>query len=139
MIKSEKTELQRFSQFAIVGILNTLIDLGFFNIFLSLGVSPTASSGVSFVIANLNGYILNRHWTFNDRKSERAIPQYGVYLLTNLVGLLVNILVVHFVLAANLSLPTTLVANLAKLLAIGVTVIWNYGVSRLWVFRRPVK
>ncbi len=131
-----KSEVKRFGQFAAVGIANTLIDLIFFNIFLYFKINPTVASGLSFLIANFNGYLMNRAWTFSDRKAERALPQYGLYLVTNLVGLLINIAVLHYG-VRYLPVPPILAANIGKLIAIGLTVLWNYSTSRLWVFRQP--
>lgn len=134
---TEKSELHRVTQFGMVGIVNTVIDFALFNLLLLFSVPAIVSSAISFLIANLNGYLMNRSWTFGDIKATKVLAQYGQYLLTGAVGLLINIGVVQLGTEYFNGTEGWLVANGSKLAAVILTVVWNYLTSRFFVFRKP--
>lgn len=134
-----KSELHRVAQFGAVGIINTVIDIVVFNLLNALGVPPTLGSGISFLAANINGYIMNRQWTFGDKKSDKVAAQYSQYLLAGVVGFIINVLVVKYSVALLSGQPQWLVLNGAKLVAIVLTVAWNYATSRFFIFDRIKK
>lgn len=128
-------EILRFIRFAIVGLSNTAVDLLIFNMLLFLQVNTYIAASISFIVAVTNSYVLNRSWTFRDRKSARIGKQYTLFLLTNTVGLIFNTIII-FLFTQYLPLGSeTITANLAKIVAIVLVVFWNYAASRIIVFR----
>ena len=91
MRRIEVTPLWRF---ALVGILNTLIDFGVLNALIGLlgvrgGIAILACNAAAFLAANLCSYFCNRSWTFA-KGSPASFREYAAYLAISLVGLLLN-------------------------------------------------
>jgi len=77
-------------RFALVGVVNTLVDYLLFNglVYLAgLGVVP--ANILSGCAAILVSFLLNRNWTFPESKDHGAAHlQFGKHLVTTGVGLL---------------------------------------------------
>ena len=124
-----KDELQKLIKFGAVGVINTLVDYAVFTLvgFLSPNVYLAQTAG--YCCGVLNSYIWNRKWTF--KSSGRFL---GAELLKFVVVNTVTYL-------ASLGALWLLVDNwnmnkyIAKILLIGVTLVINFTLSRLWVFR----
>ena len=80
-------------RFAIVGVANTLISLIAYRLLLLVHIWYGIAAPIAYAAGILNGYVLNRSWTFASRDSMRARALYvGVQLggagLTSLLTLL---------------------------------------------------
>lgn len=128
-------EVKRIGKFMTVGTSNTLIDLGLFNLLLFAYLNPYLAASLSFLAATTNSYFWNRHWTFGEHKSNRVLRQYTQFLLTNIVGLALNNGIIYLFLNYIPLASPALTANAAKIVAIAIVVVWNYGMSRLVIFR----
>ncbi len=131
--------LWQFAKFALVGVLNTAIDFGIYNILLHLtkvskGPELLFFNAISFSTASINSYYWNRGWVFHGTKKADFITFFAV----TLIGLAIN--------SAILFILTTFVhpivvtnsaqwANIAKVLATAVSLIWNFVGYRVIVFR----
>ena len=63
--------LAQIGKFVSVGVINTLVDLGFFNLFRKIkGFSATTASYVSTTIAIIGSYIMNKSWTFASKGGD---------------------------------------------------------------------
>jgi len=72
-------------KFGLVGMVNTLVDYTILNLLVfSLGVFAPAAlvfcNVFSFLGANINSYVMNKRWTFEDR-SGWSQNEYLVFLL----------------------------------------------------------
>jgi putative flippase GtrA len=64
-------------RFGIVGISNTLLTLASFALLTAAGLAPPPASAIAFGIGALNGYLLNRSWTFRGgRRGPRTVARY---------------------------------------------------------------
>ena len=120
---------QSFFRFCIVGLINTLVDLTVFislYYYISLDVIP--SHIMSFAIASAGSYILNKYWSFSDKKAMSVIEivKFSLVLLSCL--LLTSAFLKFFVTMYGM-------AFLGKVLAIGISMAWNYIGMRLFVFK----
>jgi putative flippase GtrA len=124
--------LPRWMRFGVIGCLNASIDLAVFAILLyAFGWSPIAAHTAGFCVAVINSYVMNKIWTFEDADwSRQAIWRALRFLLVAFGGWLVGAIVIAI-------LVPTIPALAAKLVAIVATFVWNYTLSRLWVFRAP--
>ena len=123
-------ELLKAARFAVVGVGNTLVDLGVFTLLAQvLEVNVYLAQVLGYSAGTLNSYILNRSWTF--RTGSRFFsPTLVRFLALNLAMLLFSTGVLS--LALNLGgFPKLAV----KVTATGVTMVVNFLISRLWVFR----
>ncbi len=86
-------------KFSLIGVWNTLLDLGLLNLLCFLtgiykGTWVFILNSISYSIASANSYILNKFWTFEDRASKREAVKFSKFMVVNVIGLLLNSTVV---------------------------------------------
>lgn len=119
----------RLLKFCAVGFSGMIVD--FFFTWLckeKLKWNKYISNSIGFVLAATNNYIWNRIWTFQSQGTE-IVREYSSFLIISLVGLGINNAVIYL-------LHDRLKLNfyLAKILAIGVVTLWNFGMNYLFTF-----
>jgi putative flippase GtrA len=77
---------QQFGRFVIVGLSNTAVSFVIYIGLLGLGVAYWLSGGIGFAAGAINGYLLNRRWTFASPDSWRARIRYVLVQLAGLFG-----------------------------------------------------
>ena len=83
--------LVQLGKFLIVGASSFVIDAGSFNIlFYKLHLPLLLAKTITFMFGVTNGFIWNRRWTFRGRVGTAA-KQYPKFVLTNMVGLALNL------------------------------------------------
>jgi putative flippase GtrA len=133
----------QFGKFLVVGTLNTAIDFGTLNllswftgIYGGVRLAPINVLGV--LLALTNSYLLNKHWTFKTPAHPRR--RVGRFVLVSLLGVGLNTALVvaltHFVTRPT-GLTPQLWENLAKALATGGTLLWDFLGYKFLVFRAP--
>ncbi len=117
-------------RFGLVGGVGFVVNLAVYTLFVhSAGVDYRVASVVAWLVAVLNNFVLNRHWTF-DARGGRARFQAIRFLLVSLVAE-----------AFSLALLTLFVqgAGFAKVpaqaLAVGASMPLNFLGNKLWSFR----
>ena len=127
-------------RFGLVGCLNTMIDLLVLNALLWLWPMQNTwalllDNSLAYAFGALNSFILNKYWTFrcHNRPNLREVARF---LATALAGLVCNDLLLWLLsgVLQQTPLSPTLGTNIAKVLAIGGTVLISYLGMRLWVF-----
>ena len=117
-----------FLRFGLVGVVNTFIDFVVFVLLYRLtGIDPLLCNGIAFLVAVTNSYLMNHHWTFRDTGSTLSFKAYIRFVVLNTGGLLIGTL-------AIVLLGEYMPLELAKLIAAGLTLIWNYTCSKMFVF-----
>lgn len=119
----------QFVKFGVVGVSNTLLTLVVYTVLLKvLGVWYLAASAIGFIVGAVNGFLLNRRWTFREHVGDALTPvRWGVVQTCGLgidEGLLY--LLVHDAHVDKL---------LAQVLATAVVTITTFFVNRAWTFR----
>lgn len=132
-------------KFGIVGGINTGIDFLVLNILIYLtGITAGAElfvlNSISFSIAVINSYFLNKHWTFQDKTQTEQEPiKFSRFLAISVVGVVINGLVITGIttsIAPLFGLSAVLWTNVAKLIATGVSLIWNFIGYKFFVFKK---
>lgn len=77
---------RQFSRFVTVGLSNTAISFIIYVGLLSVGVVYWLSGAIGFAAGAINGYLLNRRWTFASPDSWRTRIRYVVVQLAGLFG-----------------------------------------------------
>lgn len=135
--QSRPKEFNRFAKFAIVGAMGAIIDFGLLN--LMRGVYDwdlLLANTFSVSVAIISNFSWNRYWTFPESRTRKKRTQLPQFALVNLIGLLINnviVLSIDHVLVSQVGEPWSY--NIAKAIAIGVVLFWNFGVNRLWTYR----
>ena len=119
-------------KFGAVGVLNTLVDLGLYFVltrWLGLAGMPVLAKSISYGAGILNSFAWNRTWTFRSQTSawKTLIP----FVLVNLVGLGMNTGTMQIGLNV-LHLPELVSLGLAT----GLTLAWNFVLSKFVIFRK---
>jgi dolichol-phosphate mannosyltransferase len=127
---SARTDLARF---AAVGASGYVVNLAVFVLLeRSLGRPHALCATGAFVAAVVNNYVWNRLWTFQ-RRPGRLSRQVPSFVGVSLLGLLVNLAVLHLLIA--LGFPPLLGQAVGVLAAMPVTFLG----SRLWSFPAPLE
>jgi putative flippase GtrA len=125
--------VRQFVKYAMVGVLNVGVHVSLFNLFVIAGLHTIGANALAFFLASINSFFLNKRWAFRDGRREAVVRQYLVFLFFTLVGL-----GLHTGAFSLLLIPLhphgTLGKNVALLLALPVSVIWNFTCYRLWTF-----
>ncbi len=134
---------RRFFKFALVGTLNTAIDLGILNFLLTTFGQEQAYlfpiyATIGFLAATLNSFFWNKYWAFNDRPVHGGAPVIWFYIVS-IVGFFVNVgLATGLVrLGAPPGLTLLIWENIAKVAGIAASLITNFVGYKYVVFRSP--
>ena len=101
----------QIAKFIVIGVLNTLVDLGilvflfslasltgaaiassdiFFTLFIPITFFILYKS-ISFIIANVNSYFWNKYWTFEDKSRKKTSAEFTQFFLVSLIGFIINV------------------------------------------------
>ena len=144
---SRRPGLRQLIKFCIVGASSTVIDKGIYRLLL-FSLAPGwpwwLSQSIAFCFGVTNGYIWNRLWTFRHQKRGEVSKQYPLFVATNVIGLLLNLLITKlFLIGFTGQLvhrgqnPDPNHAFLASLCAIPLVVVWNFSAAKFLTFRTP--
>jgi putative flippase GtrA len=137
MYHTRPKELSRFVKFSLVGAVGAIIDFGLLNLLRGYFGWPLFwANTVSVGVAILSNFTWNRLWTYPESRTRKKRKQLPQFVLINLIGLMINNLIVvglDAVLVPYIGEPWSY--NLAKAVAIGVVLFWNFGANRLWTYR----
>lgn len=134
-------------KFILVGILNTLIDLGVLNLLMFVtniasGLWFSVFKGISFITAVINSYILNRAWTFKGVGQENKGKEFLQFFIVSLVGFGINVgvasLVVNVIAGqiACLGFSPKIWANVGAISATFCSMVWNFIGYKFLVFKK---
>ena len=126
----QKEIYRQFIKFCLVGTANTVIDYAVY-LFLSrvIGLYFLYANITAILIAMIFSFIFNKYWTFQNQEKQIKKQSFKfvivniIYFFLNnsIVFSLVNYLRVHDI--------------LAKIIATGLGLFWNFFASRYWTFR----
>jgi putative flippase GtrA len=125
-------------RFVLVGVLGTMLDFSIFTLLLtSLGFPVWISNMISYSVGIINNFFFHRYWTFA-RRPRKALPvQFSQFVGISFSALVLNTLVVTQLTPtfSQLLQQSTYGSLLAKVLATGIGMIWNFFANHLWTFR----
>lgn len=134
-------EAERFIKFAIVGTIGFVIDFGTLAFLKEiLGFHTLVANTISFSAAVTSNFLFNRFWTYPDSRSKSLWMQMGQFFVVNIIGLLINNTILHFLEAVFndwLSHIPMLVDRgyiFAKMVATIVVLFWNFFINRYWTY-----
>jgi putative flippase GtrA len=102
-------------KFGCVGCLNTMLDFGMFSL--------------------LNSFLFNKHWTFNDTKTNKKTTKEIIqFIVVNLASLSVSLIGLSILMKDN-----SMNSFFAKIIAMVLAQVVNFLGYRFWVFGETVK
>jgi putative flippase GtrA len=121
--------LFKFLRFGVVGLSGMVVDFGVTYLLRDkLKVHQYLANAVGFVMAATSNYVLNRIWTFKSSNPE-VLLEFGEFFIVSAIGLGINSLILWFLVSRWKKH-----FYLSKLIAIGVTMIWNFFANLLITF-----
>ena len=136
--------LYQMAKFVLVGALNTIVDMGILNFLMwrfeiyGGGLYPIFV-GISFLVATVNSYFWNKHWTFTQRKETFAPGEYLKFLIILIGGLLLHMIIASFVvnvIGPQFGISVKLWANIGKFIAVLIAFVWNFFGAKFIVFKK---
>ena len=119
-----------FIKYAFVGCLGTAIDLGSLYLFIDrLHIHLLVATALSFLLAVVNNFTLNKFWTFQNKHSN-VRKQFIKFLIVSTIGLiLTEMCMALFVYVLNIWYMSS------KLITSGLVLIWNFLANKYWTFK----
>jgi putative flippase GtrA len=121
--------LVQFVKFGLVGVSNTVLAFAIYTVLLKVfGVWYLAASAIGFIVGAVNGFLLNRRWTFAGHVGDSLTPvRWGV---VQGCGLALNEgLLYLFVDGAGVE------KLLGQAFATVIVTVLTFFVNRAWTFR----
>ncbi|HPN96564.1 MAG TPA: GtrA family protein [Candidatus Moranbacteria bacterium] len=100
--------LWQLGKFAVTGVLNVCVDLGTLSLltfifanYLGISAKNLVVTGVSFltfyslfkaasfIVANINSYFWNKHWTFHQEEDKKT--EFFQFFIVSVVGFFINV------------------------------------------------
>ena len=123
-------------RFALVGGINTAIDIGLLFGLTTLGVPKLAANTVSTGLAFIFSFFANKSYTFRAQGNvRRQLILFVVVTLTGLWGLQNAVIFCASPILSSVIHAESLVLLLAKIIATGASLVWNYYLYDRVVFR----
>jgi len=119
---------RQFAKFSVVGVSNTLISLISYVLAVKAGVPYMLASIAAFSLGALNGYTLNRIWTF--RTGAFASSGLIRYATVQAIGLMANAAML-----AALVEGARVDRIAAQALVLPLVSVLTFGLNRSWAFR----
>jgi putative flippase GtrA len=121
--------LVQFVKFGVVGVSNTLLAFTIYTVLLKVfGVWYLAASAIGFGVGAVNGFLLNRRWTFRGHVGDALTPLRWTIVQGCGLGLNEGLL---YVLVHDARLDKLV----GQALATGVVTLCTFTANRAWTFR----
>ena len=128
----KKEGYNQFIKFALVGVVNTLVNLAVLYILTDIfGIYYLVSAVFAFLIAVTNSFLLNKMWTFKESISYRASSKYIKFVLISVIALIIN-LIILYVLVEYYSIWYIY----AQIVGVSSNLIINFFGNKLWTFKK---
>jgi putative flippase GtrA len=122
----------QFVKFGIVGVSNTVLSFAIYTVLLKVfGVWYIAASAIGFAVGAVNGYLLNRAWTFRGHQGDALTPVR--WCVVQGCGLLANLGLVY-VFVSDVGLDKLL----GQAFATSIVVVLTFFANRAWTFKGHV-
>jgi len=144
----DKKTFSQFLKFAVIGVLNTLVDwVSFFLLRLIpfFAVFEVAAKGLSFWISATNSFVWNSLWTFREEftkgmeesksKAAKGSAYYIKFMLVSCVGFLLNMGVFKACRLYFFSEDSFWMRLFSLALASFVVIVWNFSANKWWTYK----
>ena len=121
--------VRQFLKFSLVGVSNTLLFLAVYTLLTEvLGVYYLLASAIAFAVGAVNGFLLNRAWTFQGHVGDALTPVR--WIVVQGCGLALDELLLYLW-VSGLGVDKLV----AQAIAIVVVVVLTFLANRAWTFR----
>lgn len=119
-------------RYLVIGGFGFLIEFGVIVAAEALGAPGTLAVAISFVIGLTATFLLQKVITFQSKEFKRKLLlwQISAYILLVIWNFL-------FTIALTALLEKSLPVPLIRAIALAMTVLWNYYLYKVWIFKKP--
>ncbi|MBF0338056.1 MAG: GtrA family protein [Nitrospirae bacterium] len=136
--------LKQFLRFALIGVLNTLVDLVVLNIETLItgarqGTLFAMQKAVSVMVAVFFSYHFNKRWTFEDRSTGKDRKKLLQFIVVSAAGMGLNVTVATIVATVGVGytgIHPQVMVNIGALCGTAAGLLWNFAGYKLWVFKQ---
>ena len=124
--------VRQFLKFGIVGASGTLVNFGFYHLFLHFLFPIWLAYAIGFILGGVNNYWWNRHWTFRSR--GHPWKELAQFITVSAVALGISeilIIIAGKYLPHGLPLRNSAAWLIATVGGMG----WNFFGNKFWTFR----
>ena len=122
---------QTFLRFAVVGLSGTVVNVGLFSLFLSMGMDKYVASPLAIEVSVIWNFLLNNFWTFGHRKTRDRKRIKG--LKFNIVSLIALAVSYSTFVVLTLAFPQVR-PELHQIAGIAPAMLVNYFLNSYWTF-----
>jgi dolichol-phosphate mannosyltransferase len=127
----ERKNIIQFFKFAIIGVINTLINLLCLYVFTEFfHIYYLISAVMAFLFAVTNSFILNKIWTFKEKISYNSKTKYIKFMIISIIALMINLLVLYI-----LTDIFHIYYLISQIIAIVLSLWINFFGNKIWTFR----
>jgi putative flippase GtrA len=148
----------QLAKFLIIGVMNTLVDIGVLALITILVASDVKHASestwftmaslvityyslykaLSFIIANINSFFWNKYWTFGSENQSRASHQFFQFFLVSLIGFAINVTIasVAFSSLTQSSFTIAQAGLIGAALGSIIGLAWNFVGYKFFVFKK---
>jgi putative flippase GtrA len=150
-------EAERFAKFMVVGTIGFIVDFGTLTFLVEVVNVPglvsentqfseivglVLANTISFTLAVISNFTLNRYWTYPESRAKRKRVQLPQFALVSAIGLILN----NVILVLTTPIFDWMITNItflpgivdgyvpAKIMATIVVLFWNFFVNRYWTY-----
>ena len=124
-ILRQSPRARQFARYLVVGVGNTVLAFIVYRVLLRLGAWYVVAAPLAYAAGAVNGYVLNRRWTFGARDSTRTRIRY---VAVQAIGALSTSLLVPLLVAAGVGKVA------AYLAAVPPITVCMFVTNRVWTF-----
>ncbi len=146
-MKLSKALIQQIGRFAVVGVINTGVDLVVLNLLIYVshvgerGFFYTVFKSISFIAALTNSYFMNKYWTFAGKGTSNRVIEVSEFAIVSVVGFLINVgvssLVVYYI--PPIIVSPAVWPSIGALFGTAFGLVWNFIGYKLLVFEKKKK
>ena len=130
-VMSKKEWVIQFSKFAVVGVINTLVNLLVLSILTEFfGIYYMFSAVFAFLVAVTNSFVMNSLWTFNHKLNHKPAEKYSKFFVISICALGVNLALLYF-----FTEYMHIYYLFSQLIAVFFSLWVNFTGNKFWTFR----
>lgn len=141
-IFSKKLFFFEVGKYGLIGMLNTLISGGFFNLLMAItgvdkGLTADLFIAISFSAAITHSFFWNKFWTFRAHGTKEMKKEYFEFFAVSGAVALLNLFLMHIlinIIGNYVNIEPKIWANMSIGILIPVSFLGNFFGYKLWVF-----
>ncbi|MBU3138236.1 GtrA family protein [Clostridium gasigenes] len=121
--------MEKFIKFGLVGVLNTAITIGIFNVLRFVGIDIIVANTIGYICGIVNSYFWNNRWVF--KSNSKDIATACKFIVVNIGTMFINNCIL-ILLAQKIGINEVI----AQGASLGLTTVINFIGNKVWTFNK---